>query len=68
MQIRHLNCISTCPLGGALMDRHTRGVRGRLSCHCLLVEAGEFLVLFDTGFGLRDVVDPSSRDWVSIRT
>jgi glyoxylase-like metal-dependent hydrolase (beta-lactamase superfamily II) len=61
MLIRHLNCISTCPLGGALMDGRTRGLRGRLSCHCLLVEAGGFLVLIDTGFGLRDVMDPYSR-------
>jgi glyoxylase-like metal-dependent hydrolase (beta-lactamase superfamily II) len=61
MLIRHLNCISSCPLGGALMDGRTQGLRGRLSCHCLLVEAGEFLVLIDTGFGLRDVMDPYSR-------
>jgi glyoxylase-like metal-dependent hydrolase (beta-lactamase superfamily II) len=61
MHIRHLNCISTCPLGGALMDGRTRGLRGRLSCHCLLIEAGDFLVLVDTGFGLRDVLDPQAR-------
>jgi glyoxylase-like metal-dependent hydrolase (beta-lactamase superfamily II) len=61
MRIRHLNCISSCPLGGALMDGHTRGLRGKLSCHCLLVEVDEFLVLIDTGFGLRDVMDPHSR-------
>lgn len=61
MRIHHLNCISTCPLGGALMDGHTHGVRGRLTCHCLLVETADQLVLIDTGFGLRDVADPPSR-------
>lgn len=61
MRVHHLNCISTCPLGGALMDGHTRGLRGRLACHCLLVEAGDTLVLVDTGFGLRDVARPAAR-------
>ena len=61
MHIRHLNCISSCPLGGALMDGYTRGLRGRLSCHCLLIESRDFLVLVDTGFGLRDVGDPRAR-------
>jgi glyoxylase-like metal-dependent hydrolase (beta-lactamase superfamily II) len=35
--------------------------RGGLTCHCLLVETSNGLVLVDTGFGLRDVADPSSR-------
>jgi glyoxylase-like metal-dependent hydrolase (beta-lactamase superfamily II) len=63
MRIHHLNCISSCPLGGRLMDGRTRGVlaRGRLCCHCLAVETSEGLVLVDTGFGLRDVADPRSR-------
>jgi glyoxylase-like metal-dependent hydrolase (beta-lactamase superfamily II) len=61
MRIQHLNCISTCPLGGALMDGHSRSLRGRLSCHCLLVELNDCLVLIDTGFGMRDVADPRSR-------
>jgi glyoxylase-like metal-dependent hydrolase (beta-lactamase superfamily II) len=61
VRIHHLNCISTCPLGGALMDGHTAGLRGRLACHCLLVEARGELVLIDTGFGLRDVAEPHTR-------
>jgi len=61
MRIRHLNCISTCPLGGALMDGHSHSLHGRLSCHCLLVEAATSLVLIDTGFGLQDVANPRSR-------
>jgi glyoxylase-like metal-dependent hydrolase (beta-lactamase superfamily II) len=45
------------------MDHRTAGVltRGHLACHCVLVEAGEELVLVDTGFGLRDVASPRSR-------
>jgi glyoxylase-like metal-dependent hydrolase (beta-lactamase superfamily II) len=61
MRIHHLNCISSCPLGGALMDGHTMSLRGRLTCHCLLVETNDTLVLIDTGFGLRDVADPRAR-------
>lgn len=61
MRIHHLNCISSCPLGGALMDGHTIGLRGRLTLHCLLLELADRLVLVDTGFGLNDVADPRAR-------
>lgn len=63
MRIHHLNCISSCPLGGKLMDGRTPEIvaRGELACHCLLVETDTELVLVDTGFGLRDVSDPHSR-------
>lgn len=45
------------------MDGRTRGVltRAELSCHCLLVETGNRLVLVDTGLGLRDVAAPRDR-------
>lgn len=63
MRVHHLNCISTCPLGGKLMDDRTESIirRGHLACHCLLVEAGASLVLIDTGLGLRDVAAPRDR-------
>src|SRR3954451_9318603 len=61
MRIHHLNCISSCPLGGYLMDGRSRGLRARLTCHCLLVETGSALVLVDTGFGLCDVAAPRTR-------
>jgi glyoxylase-like metal-dependent hydrolase (beta-lactamase superfamily II) len=35
--------------------------RGHLTCHCLLIETGDNLVLVDTGYGLKDVHDPHSR-------
>ena len=61
MRVHHLNCISTCPLGGALMDGQSAGLRGRLACHCMLVETATDLVLVDTGFGTRDVLQPRPR-------
>lgn len=63
MRIHHLNCISTCPLGGKLMDGRTPSIiqRGHLACHCLLIESDLGLVLVDTGLGLRDVADPKGR-------
>ncbi|MES2820416.1 MAG: MBL fold metallo-hydrolase [Pseudomonadota bacterium] len=63
MRIHHLNCISTCPLGGRLMDGRTHSIlqRGQLCCHCLLLESDQGLILIDTGLGQRDVADPQGR-------
>src|ERR1700712_1842451 len=63
MRIHHLNCICTCPLFGRLFDGPPTSLvqRGHLSCHCLLIETEQGLVLVDTGFGLRDVANPHSR-------
>lgn len=43
------------------MDGRSASLRGRLACHCILVETDRELVLVDTGFGLLDVRDPRSR-------
>jgi glyoxylase-like metal-dependent hydrolase (beta-lactamase superfamily II) len=61
MRVHHLNAVSMCPVGGALVDGHSISLRGRLACHCLLVETREGLVLVDTGLGLRDVTEPRRR-------
>jgi glyoxylase-like metal-dependent hydrolase (beta-lactamase superfamily II) len=63
MRIWHLNCVTSCPLGGRLMDGRSGSVlqRGRLCCHCMLVETNAGLVLVDTGFGLNDVRRPRER-------
>ena len=61
MRIHHLNCISECALGGAMMDGRTLGLRACLSVHCLAVETPDGLVLVDTGFGLGDVHHPRKR-------
>ena len=59
MQVHHINCGTFCPVGGALMDGRSRGLRGRLVCHCLLLETNDGLILVDTGLGLRDMQAPS---------
>jgi glyoxylase-like metal-dependent hydrolase (beta-lactamase superfamily II) len=63
MRIHHLDCVSSCPLGGRLMDGRSPSVlqRGQLCCHCLLLETEQGLVLIDTGYGLKDVRNPRSR-------
>lgn len=63
MRIHHLNCVSMCPPGGKLMDGRSRPAGGpaALTCHCLLVETNDGLVLVDTGFGLADVRNPRPR-------
>jgi len=63
VRIHHLNCISTCPLGGRLMGGRNQGFlgRGHFTCHCLLIETPNDLVLVDCGLGLRDVADPKGR-------
>jgi glyoxylase-like metal-dependent hydrolase (beta-lactamase superfamily II) len=61
MRIHHLNCGCQCPPGGALFDGFSRGLSSTLVCHCLAIEAGDGLVLVDTGFGLRDVARPEER-------
>jgi glyoxylase-like metal-dependent hydrolase (beta-lactamase superfamily II) len=59
MRVHHLSCGSLCPRGarlingkGGLLDRSF------LSCHCLAIEAGDGLVLVDTGFGIEDAHNP----------
>jgi glyoxylase-like metal-dependent hydrolase (beta-lactamase superfamily II) len=61
MVIHHLDCVSSCPLGGLIMDGKSKSLRGKLACHCLLVEDGKNLILVDTGYGLRDVAAPRTR-------
>ncbi len=62
MRIHHLNCGTMCPFGGRLFGGEG-GVfsRGRMVCHCLLVESSAGLVLVDTGFGVADVESPGRR-------
>ncbi len=62
MRVHHINCGTECPYGGQLFDGRSPGFGpSRLTCQCLLIEAGNELVLVDTGFGTRDIRDPSSR-------
>ncbi|MEZ4301429.1 MAG: MBL fold metallo-hydrolase [Polyangiaceae bacterium] len=62
MRAHHLNCGTMCPPAGRL----TRGEgslfsRGRMICHCLLLETSQGLVLVDTGIGLGDIQQPDER-------
>jgi glyoxylase-like metal-dependent hydrolase (beta-lactamase superfamily II) len=53
--VHHLNCATLCPLAGFLIGQRGLG-RGRMVCHCLLVETErDGLVLIDSGFGMRDI-------------
>ncbi|MGL5442444.1 MAG: MBL fold metallo-hydrolase, partial [[Mycobacterium] stephanolepidis] len=62
MRIHHLNCGTMAPVGKRLMEgAGAPWQRGRLICHCLLVDTGTRLLLVDTGFGLRDIADPLAR-------
>jgi len=67
MRIHHLNTGTMCPIGQRFVNG-TGGLfqRGRMVCHCVLVESNHGLVLVDTGIGLDDIADPSrlGRKWV----
>ena len=54
--IHHLSCGTMCPHARRLVngDGGLRE-RGRIICHCLLVEQADGLVLIDTGLGLDDM-------------
>jgi glyoxylase-like metal-dependent hydrolase (beta-lactamase superfamily II) len=62
MRVHHLNCATMCPFGGRLLSGEGSVLEpATLVCHCLLVETPDGLLLVDTGLGLGDVADASSR-------
>jgi glyoxylase-like metal-dependent hydrolase (beta-lactamase superfamily II) len=59
MRIHHLNCGTSCPRGARLLSGEGGFFElARLVCHCLLIEAGDGLVLLDTGYGTEDARNP----------
>jgi glyoxylase-like metal-dependent hydrolase (beta-lactamase superfamily II) len=59
MRIHHLNCGSFCPHGRRLVNGEGGLLeRAQVVCHCLAIEAGDRLVLVDTGFGTADARNP----------
>jgi glyoxylase-like metal-dependent hydrolase (beta-lactamase superfamily II) len=66
MRVHHLNCGTMRPPGGKSFDGrpgHLR--RGRMVCHCLLIETEDGLVLVDTGIGVDDIANPGeSLTWL----
>ena len=59
MKIHHLNCATMCPRGARLLaGKGGLLAEATLVAHCLLIEAGEQLVLVDTGLGTGDAANP----------
>lgn len=58
MKVHHLNCATLCPYAGRLIGSDV-GLfdRGRMICHCLVIESSDGLVLVDTGVGMGAVRD-----------
>jgi glyoxylase-like metal-dependent hydrolase (beta-lactamase superfamily II) len=71
MRVHHLNCGSLCPHGKRLINGEGGLLeRGLISCHCLAIEAGDGLVLVDTGFGIEDAHEPrrlGPENWMGAR-
>ena len=62
MRVHHVNCGTMCPPFASLVNGGgSMFERGRMVCHCLLVESSEGLVLVDTGLGTGDVETPRRR-------
>lgn len=62
MRVHHVNCGTMCPPFASLVNgRGSLVERGRMVCHCLVVESSDGLVLVDTGLGTGDVEDPRRR-------
>lgn len=61
MRIHHLNCGTMCPYGGRLFGGEGSPLHtADMVCHCLLIEAGDSLVLVDTGYGVADCREPAA--------
>jgi glyoxylase-like metal-dependent hydrolase (beta-lactamase superfamily II) len=63
MKVHHLTCLTLCPPFGRLVGgTGPLFARGRMECHCLLIETdASGLVLVDTGIGLDDCATPRAR-------
>jgi len=62
-KVHHLNCATLCMTGGRLLTgKGSFFKRARMSCHCLLIETDEGLVLVDTGFAYKDICNPTFPD------
>jgi len=58
--VHHLNCGSFCPHGRRLVNGEGGWLeRGLVTCNCLAIEAGDGIVLVDTGFGMEDARNPA---------
>ncbi len=55
MKVHHLNCATMCPRPARFVNGTGFLGKGRMVCHCLLVETKDGLLLVDTGIALEDV-------------
>lgn len=62
MKLHHFTGASLCPVGARLVNG-AGGLfaRGRMVCHCWLVESRDGLILVDTGIGTADLEDLNGR-------
>lgn len=66
-KIHHLNTATLCPGTQRLVNGAGSLIKkGKLVCHCLLVETDQGLVLIDTGFGLQDILHSELTDRISL--
>jgi glyoxylase-like metal-dependent hydrolase (beta-lactamase superfamily II) len=62
MKVHHLDCGTLCPgVQRWINGEGSLRARGRLVCHCLLVESPSGLVLVETGIGTADIARPEAQ-------
>jgi glyoxylase-like metal-dependent hydrolase (beta-lactamase superfamily II) len=62
MRVHHVNCGTMCPFGQRLVNGEgSLFAKGRMVCHCLVIESDREIILVDTGLGTADVADPKGR-------
>lgn len=62
-KIYHINCGTLCMMGGRLLTGKGKFFeKAEMSCHCLLIETNDGLVLVDTGIGHKDCCSPTFPD------
>ena len=60
MIIHHIDAGTMCPAIGRLIGSATGLGRGKMVCHCLVIETDkDGLIVVDTGFGLQECAKPS---------
>jgi glyoxylase-like metal-dependent hydrolase (beta-lactamase superfamily II) len=62
VKIHSIDCGTLCPLTARLVNGTGSWFgRGRMVCHCWLIETSDGLVLVDTGLGTADLAHPTER-------
>lgn len=61
MTVHHVNAGTMCPLGAKYFTGDPGLGRGLVTCHCLVVETSDSLLIVDTGMGTDDMRHPYRR-------